>query len=106
MTEDAIQTTNNTPDLDYLRQRKIIGDITWRNYNIRHEFYENMRKSCTLKNYSGFVKTDIVESNNVEHKYESMQYYTLGSAKPASIITFAKALTKDEIVYLSNISRS
>ena len=106
MTEDAIQTTNNTPDLDYLRQRKIIGDITWRNYNIRHEFYENMRKSCTLKNYSGFVKTDIVESNNVEHEYESMQYYTLGSAKPASIITFAKALTKDEIVYLSNISRS
>lgn len=106
MTEDTVQTTNNTPDLDYLRQRKIIGDITWRNYNIRHEFYENMRKSCTLKNYSGFVKTDIVESNNVEHKYESMQYYTLGSAKPASIITFAKALTKDEIVYLSNISRS
>ena len=106
MSEDTIQTTNNTPDLDYLRQRKIIGDITWRNYNIRHEFYENMRKSCTLKNYSGFVKTDIVESNNVEHKYESMQYYTLGSVKPASIITFAKALTKDEIVYLSNISRS
>ncbi len=106
MTEDTVQTTNNTPDLDYLRQRKIIGDITWRNYNIRHEFYENMRKSCTLKNYSGFVKTDIVESNDVEHKYESMQYYTLGSAKPASIVTFAKALTKDEIVYLSNISRS
>lgn len=105
-TEDSVQKTNNTPDLEYLRQRKIIGDITWRNYNIRHEFYQNMQKSCTLKNYSAFVKTDIVEAGDVEHKYETMQYYTIDTVKPASIITFAKALSKDEIVYLSNINRS
>ena len=106
VTEDNIQVTNNTPDLEYLRQRKIVGDITWRNYNIRHEFYKNMQASCTLKNYSVFVKTDVVDAGTVEHRYETMQYYTIDTVKPASIVTFAKALSKDEIVYLSNINRS
>ena len=106
VTEDDIQVTNNTPDLEYLRQRKIVGDITWRNYNIRHEFYKNMQASCTLKNYSAFVKTDVVDAGTVEHRYETMQYYTIDTVKPASIVTFAKALSKDEIVYLSNINRS
>ena len=106
VTEDNIQVTNNTPDLEYLRQRKIVGDITWRNYNIRHEFYKNMQASCTLKNYSAFVKTDMVDAGTVEHRYETMQYYTIDTVKPASIVTFAKALSKDEIVYLSNINRS
>ena len=106
VTEDDIQVTNNTPDLEYLRQRKIVGDITWRNYNIRHEFYKNMQASCTLKNYSAFIKTDVVDAGTVEHRYETMQYYTIDTVKPASIVTFAKALSKDEIVYLSNINRS
>ena len=106
VTEDNIQVTNNTPDLEYLRQRKIVGDITWRNYNIRHEFYKNMQASCTLKNYSAFIKTDVVDAGTVEHRYETMQYYTIDTVKPASIVTFAKALSKDEIVYLSNINRS
>ena len=106
VTEDDIQVTNNTPDLEYLRQRKIVGDITWRNYNIRHEFYKNMQKSCTLKNYSAFIKTDVVDAGTVEHRYETMQYYTIDTVKPTSIVTFAKALSKDEIVYLSNINRS
>ena len=65
-----------------------------------------MQASCTLKNYSAFIKTDVVDAGTVEHRYETMQYYTIDTVKPASIVTFAKALSKDEIVYLSNINRS
>lgn len=106
VTPDDIQTTNNTPDMDFLRQHKIVGDITWRNYKIRYEFYKNMQKSCTLRNYTAFYKTEEISEKNVTHRYETPVYYTLESVKPASLLTFSKALTPDEVVYISNLSRS
>lgn len=106
MTEDPIQSAQVFPDIDFIRSHKIIGDVKWKNYQIRYDFYNSFTKECTLRNYTEFVKTETITDGDISHKNLTPQYYTLNSATPTSIITFSKVLTPEEIVFITNMNRS
>ena len=107
-TEDNIQTTNSIVDPEFLRSYKIIGDIYWRNYNIRYNYYKKMKERCTLKNYNMFMSTILLEETtgkvNANAAIEP-KYYLLDTVDVSLIITFSKALSAQEVKYIANVNK-
>lgn len=101
MTVDEIQQAEVYPDFDFLRRQKIVGDISWRKYKARYDFYQNLYKNCTYRNYTEFRKT----ITNNGHNVVTPVYYTLNDVVPSALMTFSKELTKDEITFISNVYR-
>lgn len=101
-TRDEVQTADSVADADFLRQYKIIGDITWRNYKLRYDYYQSMQKNCTLKNYSMYLETKETKDGV---PFVNEVYYTLDTVTPTTVMTFSKELTLDDIKFIAQVNR-